>query len=116
LEEVIRQTKGYQDKETYKTTEASKGSSLDEFGEVTSKKKAEPVNIENINLINKEVESFVKKYENFEYGDKAGSKGEDNKIDCSGLVCEYIDTKGLSEEYKSDKSSQGLWTQSKNKK
>lgn len=97
-------------------SDESYGHGNDYFGkrkDAPQKKKIN--NIENPNLSNIKVNEFITKYENFEYGDKAGSKGEDNKIDCSGLVCKYIEDKGLSENYKSDKSSQGLWVQSNNK-
>jgi hypothetical protein len=58
--------------------------------------------------------TFITAYKDFEYGSKAGSKGENGEIDCSGLVCKFIETKGKGDNYKQDRSSQGLWLQSNN--
>ena len=69
-----------------------------------------------MNLKDPSLESFIKKYENYEYGASAGSKGENNEIDCSGLVCKFIESKGKINQFKDDLSSQGIWLQSKNQK
>lgn len=54
-------------------------------------------------------ENKDKKYE-------LGEKSDADSTDCSGLVCDYIKEVGDISKYSEDKSSQGLWTQSDNKK
>jgi len=60
------------------------------------------------------IAEFIKTNENKNY--TLGSKAESDSIDCSGLVCDYIDQTGDSNAYAKDKSSQGLWVQSDDKK
>lgn len=65
---------------------------------------------------NAAIQNVYNKYGDFSYGSKAGSKGENGEIDCSGLVCKILEEKGAINAYSANKSSQGLWMGSTNKK